>query len=256
MTSPDASRHSGRPPAPSGVPEPTFAERARTLLHVGRQGALATLSRRPAGGPFASLMPYAVDGAGRPLFLISSLAVHTQNLQADPRASLLVVQPGWNGDPLAAARVTLLGRVVAVPAAEIAETRTIYLRSHQNAAHWADFSDFSFQRLQVEEIYYVGGFGAMGWVAAADYAGAAPDPLADAAPSLLDEANRVFGARLKKLASARSDEPVEDALLTAVDRLGFRLRVRTALRTNAIRIAFPKAVAAPDEVLSFLQALP
>ena len=79
--------------APS-VPEPTYAERARTLAHVGRVGTLATLSRRHPGHPFASVMPYALDSAGRPLFLISSMAMHTQNLQADPRASLLVTQPG------------------------------------------------------------------------------------------------------------------------------------------------------------------
>ncbi|PYO20868.1 MAG: hypothetical protein DMD88_10385, partial [Candidatus Rokuibacteriota bacterium] len=80
-----------------------------------RVGTLATLSRRHPGHPFASVMPYALDGAGRPLFLISSMAMHTQNLQADPRASLLVTQPGLgperqeSGDPLARARLTLMG---------------------------------------------------------------------------------------------------------------------------------------------------
>src|SRR5207244_10829402 len=78
----------------SSVPEPTYAERARTLAHVGRVGTLATLSRRHPGHPFASVMPYALAGTGRPLFLLSSMAMHTQNLQADPRASLLVTQPG------------------------------------------------------------------------------------------------------------------------------------------------------------------
>src|SRR3989304_3381551 len=57
-------------------------------------------------------MPYALDGQGCPLFLISAMAMHTQNLQADPRASLLVIQPGWAGDPLAAGRVTLMGEAV------------------------------------------------------------------------------------------------------------------------------------------------
>jgi len=91
------SRHAPPADAPGTppVPEPTYAERARTLAHVGRVGMLATLSRRHPGHPFASVMPYALDGAGRPLVLISSMAMHTQNLQVDPRASLLVTQPGW-----------------------------------------------------------------------------------------------------------------------------------------------------------------
>ena len=54
---------------------PTLVERARTLVHLGRQGALATVSRRRPGHPFASLMPYAPDERGRPLLLVSRLAV-------------------------------------------------------------------------------------------------------------------------------------------------------------------------------------
>ena len=102
------SRHGqGGGPAGPGAPEPTFAEQARTLVHLGRAGTLGTLSRRHPGHPFVSVMPYAPDERGRPLLLISTLAMHTQNLAADPRASLLVAQPG--DDPLALARLTLMG---------------------------------------------------------------------------------------------------------------------------------------------------
>src|SRR5713226_2635275 len=97
-------RHAGPPSASEtpAIPEPTFAERARTLVYLGRAGTLATLSRRHPGHPFASIMPYALDDDGRPLFLISTMAMHTQNLEADGRASLLVLQSGAAGDPLAA----------------------------------------------------------------------------------------------------------------------------------------------------------
>src|SRR6202046_4923482 len=101
-------KHAG--PGPSGdqpaVPEPSYAERARTLMHVGRTGSLSTLSRKQAGFPFGSVMPYGLDNLGRPIFLISTMAMHTQNLQADPRASLLIVQTDGDGDPLGASRVT------------------------------------------------------------------------------------------------------------------------------------------------------
>src|ERR687887_1478618 len=120
------SRHAGPPRAADApiVPEPTYAERARTLAYLGRVGMLATLSRRHPGHPFASVMPYALDGGGRPLVLISSMAMHTQNLQADPRASLLVAQPGLGSqrdeseDSLARARLTLMGEARVVPPTE------------------------------------------------------------------------------------------------------------------------------------------
>src|ERR1700756_5517499 len=79
------------------IPEPSFAERARTLMHLGRIGSLSTLSRKQPGFPFGSLMPYGLDGQGRPIFLISTMAMHTQNLQADPRASLFVTEPDAGG---------------------------------------------------------------------------------------------------------------------------------------------------------------
>jgi len=115
-------RHAGPPRAADAptIPEPTFAERARTLAYLGRTGSLATLSRRHPGHPFASVMPYALDADGRPLFLISSMAMHTQNLEADARASLLVTQPynrrflsGFTGEddpPLDTAGFLLIGR--------------------------------------------------------------------------------------------------------------------------------------------------
>ena len=80
----DDDAQSTPPPSRSTVPEPTFAERTRTQLYLGRVGTLSTVSRKQPGFPFGSVMPYALDSRGRPVFLISSMAMHTQNLQADP----------------------------------------------------------------------------------------------------------------------------------------------------------------------------
>src|SRR5471030_445335 len=80
------------------LPETSFAERARTLVHLGRIGSLSTLSRKQPGFPFGSVLPYSLDEHGRPIFLISTMAMHTQNLKAEPRASLLVTQPNAEGD--------------------------------------------------------------------------------------------------------------------------------------------------------------
>src|SRR6201981_2548047 len=143
MSDPISRRHAAGTVTPDQTPAPelTYAERARTLIHLGRVGSLSTMSRKHPGWPFGSVMPYALDDAGRPLFLISSMAMHTQNLEANPRASLLVTQPGWDGDPLAAGRLTLMGDARRVPDADAATARERYLARHERARYWADFED-------------------------------------------------------------------------------------------------------------------
>jgi heme iron utilization protein len=238
------SRHAGpsRPPDAPAVPEPTYAERARTLAHLGRTGTLATLSRRHPGHPFGSVMPYALDVGGRPLFLISSMAMHTQNLEADPRASLLVTQPDWSGDPLAAGRLTLMGEARRIADGEIVEARAAYLARHPRAGYWVDFEDFAFWRLEILDAYFVGGFAAMDWLTAADYASARPDPLADAAGGIVEHMNRDHADALVAYARHFAGEAADEATMVTVDRLGFKLRLRQGERLSSVRIAFPREV--------------
>jgi putative heme iron utilization protein len=80
-------------------------------------------------------MPYAVDAQGRPIFLISNMAMHTQNLKADPRASLFVAQTAADGDPLGAARATLVGNAELIPEGELASAREQYLARHENSRY-------------------------------------------------------------------------------------------------------------------------
>jgi heme oxygenase (biliverdin-IX-beta and delta-forming) len=241
-------RHAGPPRSGESppIPEPTYAERARTLAYLGRSGALATLSRKHPGHPFASVMPYALDAHGQPILLISAMAMHTQNLQADPRASLLVTQPVPQGkepgDPLAAARVTLMGEARVLSGGEAAEARDAYLARHARAAYWVDFDDFSFWRLGVTDVYFVGGFAAMDWVTETAYREARPDPLADAATGILDHMNRDHADALIAYARHFADEPGDEATMTAIDRLGFRLRIRSGERLHGVRIAFSREV--------------
>jgi putative heme iron utilization protein len=251
------SRHAGPPRAADtpSVPEPTYAERARTLAYLGCAGTLATLSRRHPGHPFASIMPYALDEGGRPLFLISSMAMHTQNLEADARASLLIAQPGWAGDPLAAARLTLMGDARRVPEPETPAARAAYLARHQRARYWADFEDFSLWRLEVADLYFVGGFAAMDWVTAADYRAARPDPLADAAPGIIEHMNRDHADALIEYARHFARETADEATMVAVDRLGFKLRLRQAERLSSVRIAFPTEVVTATQSRETLTAM-
>jgi len=245
-------QHAYTGPALPVIPEPTHAERTRTLLHLNSLATLSTLSRRQPGFPFGSLMPYALDDAGRPLFLISNMAMHTQNLKADPRASLFVTQPAADGDPLGAARATLIGNILQVPGEDKAAVRELYLARHENSRYWVDFADFSFFRMDILDIYYVGGFGVMGWVTATDYALAAPDPLADSAQGILDHMNADHVDAMILLARTHSQLEATEATMTAVDRLGFHLRLKTSEGMKGTRINFPTEVRTPNETRAAL----
>jgi heme iron utilization protein len=231
------------------IPEPSHAERARTLLTRAQEGTLATQSRRHPGFPFASLMPYALDPAGHPLVLVSDLAVHTRNLKADDRASLLVTEPqAEDRNALGLARVTLMGPMPATTPEETEVVREIYLERHSDAGYWVDYPDFHFRRMEVQEIYYVGGFGVMGWVAEEDYRDASPDPLRDAAPGIIQHMNEDHADALAILARWKGMKEVEGARMKAVDRLGYHLGVRTAEGMRSLRIPFPEEARSPSRV--------
>ena len=240
-------QHASSGPASPQLAEPSHAERIRTLISLASVGTLSTLSRKHPGFPFGSLMPFALDPAGRPLFLISDMAMHTQNLKADPRCSLFVTQADVDGDPLGAARATLIGLAETVPASELDSVREIYLARHENSRYWADFSDFRFVQLQPVDLYYVGGFGVMGWVEAREYQDAAPDPLAGAAPGILAHMNADHVDAMTLLARSHAGVEATEAIMTSVDRLGFTLRLQANEGMKGVRINFPREVANPME---------
>jgi putative heme iron utilization protein len=230
------------PPAP----EPTHAERARTLVAGANRGILSTMALEPAGYPFGSVATYAIDDAGRPIVFVSTMAEHTRNAAADPRASLIVTEDFPAGsDPLAAGRVTLVGDLLEVGAEERPAVRDRYLAANPASAYYIDFGDFSFWRLEVRSVRYVGGYGRMSWVEASDYAGADADPLAgQAALGIIEHMNadhadslvlfaRVFGGRAD----------ATEATMTAVDRYGFDVVVGGPSGRAALRLGFDAPVA-------------
>lgn len=127
----------------------------RQVLRRAKTCSLSTLTRGD-GTPYGSLANIATDTAGRPVILVSRLAWHTQNLEADARASVLTGELPAKGDALMGPRVTVLGRFERV---EDAGLRRRYLARHPQAALYADFPDFSFWRLSPSAIHGVAGFG-------------------------------------------------------------------------------------------------
>ncbi len=156
------------------------------LLHGAGEAALATQSLAVPGFPFASAVPFAPDERHRPILLISRLAEHTQNLGADPRASLLLARPLAAGEM---ARVTLIGTVQPVEARP--ELIARYLRYHPEAERFLQLGDFGFHRLEPARIRVIGGFAQAGWLdgerllEAAGLAAAAEARLREACASLL-----------------------------------------------------------------------
>ncbi len=195
------------------------------------------------------MMPFAADDLGRPVFFISSMAMHTHNLRQDPRASLLITQPDVSGDPLGSPRLTLLGTARETPAEEV---RDQYLSRYENAKHWQDYTDFAYYRLEVSGVYFIGGFGVMGWVSVEDYASGRPDPLAEAAPGIIGHMNADHADALLLIARRFADEAADEAAMTAVDRLGFYLRLKSGDRIHGRRVAFLREVRNSDQARGVL----
>src|SRR3954454_8574439 len=187
---PDSTGEAGSAPTAPPAREPSHAERCRTLVAGERRGAMSTLAADPPGYPFGSVVSFGLADDGDPLFFVSLMAEHTQNALRDPRASLLVAEPVPEGaDPLASGRVTLLGLLAAVADEECELARDRYLEANPAASYYIDFGDFTFLRLTVDHVRYVGGYGRMSWVDAAAYHAAEPDPLLDAAAGIIAHMN-------------------------------------------------------------------
>ncbi|MDB5608798.1 MAG: pyridoxamine 5-phosphate oxidase [Bradyrhizobium sp.] len=133
------------------------ARLARSLLRRSRQGALATLMTG-SGDPYCSLVNVASHADGSPILLISRLALHTQNILADGRVSLMLDERAA-GDPLEGSRIMLAGRAEEAGGDELAVLRRRYLNAHPSSEVFVNFKDFSFFRIRPAGAHLVAGFG-------------------------------------------------------------------------------------------------
>ena len=148
----------------SADPATSPGKLARSVVRSVDRAALATLARPDtpeAGAPYASLVLVALDPEACPLLLVSQLADHTRNLQADSRVSLLFDGTGGLAEPLTGPRVTVQG--IAAPSADPA-VRARFLARHPGAAMYADFRDFAFWRITPLRAHMVAGFGRIHWI--------------------------------------------------------------------------------------------
>lgn len=236
---------------------PSDAERSRTLAARTTIGTMATLTAE--GHPFGSIVTLVIDDDGAPVVLVSEMAEHTINARRDPKASVLLADDRGDGDVLGRSRLTLVGELRELGDDDAATVRDRFLDTHPGANVYVDFPDFSFWRLEVSSVRWVGGFGQMGWVSADDYRAAEPDPVDVATPGIIEhmnddhaDANLAYVQHLAGLTDATS------ATLTEADRYGLTLWADTPAGARPARVAFPEPLTAPDQarpaVVALLQA--
>jgi heme iron utilization protein len=224
---------------------------AKSLLRRRREGALATLMR-DGGAPYCSLVNLASAPDGSPVLLISRLAVHTRNLLADPRVSLMLDERAA-GDPLQGARIMLMGEAVAADPAELPTLRRRYLAAHPGAEAYIDFKDFSLFRIITSGAHLVAGFGRIVDLAASDYLtdlGGADD-LLDAEASAVEHMNADHLIALNLYATRLLGAAAADWRCTGLDPEGLDLQADA----QVLRLDFPQRVTSAAQLRDMLKRM-
>jgi putative heme iron utilization protein len=231
-------------------PTPDFnpAQAAKKLLREGRSGALATLMAG-SGGPYCSLVNVATAADGSPLLLISGLALHTKNILADPRVSLMLDERKA-GDPLEGGRVMLMG---AAARTDDPEARRRYLARHPSAEMFAGFADFAFYRITLSGAHLVAGFGRIVDLSPAalltDVSGA--EALVQAEPEILAHMNADHAETCRLYATKLLGAADGPWRCVGSDPEGLELQSdRTALR-----LPFPQRIISPGVLRQALKQL-
>jgi len=221
---------------------------AKKVVREGRSGALATIMTR-SGDPYCSLVNVATGADGAPLLLMSGMALHTKNILADPRASLMLDERK-DGDPLQGARIMLMGTLAAT---NDAAARTAYLRRHPEAEMYAGFADFSFYRMALKGAHLVAGFGRIVDLVTADIVTSLTDAesLLAAEAEAIDHMNADHAETCRLYATKLLGAPDGDWRCVGIDPEGIELQQgRTALR-----LFFPQRVTGPGPLRAVLKEL-
>jgi hypothetical protein len=234
-------------------PTPDFdpAKLARTLLRRSHQGALATLMAGN-GDPYCSLVNVASHADGSPILLISRLAVHTKNILADSRVSLMLDERAA-GDPLEGARIMLAGRAEEVPPDQLELLRRRYLNAHPSSEAFVNFKDFSFFRIRPAGAHLVAGFGRIVDLNPEQFLTDISDAgaLLEAAQDAVDNMNADHREAMNLYATRLLGAEPADWLCTGCDPDGIDLQAGQA----TLRLDFPERVTTPGELRKMLVGL-
>jgi putative heme iron utilization protein len=227
------------------------AKLARSLLRRSRQGALATL-RADSGDPYCSLVNVASHGDGSPILLISRLALHTQNILADSRVSLMLDERA-QGDPLEGSRIMLAGRAEQASGDAVASLRRRYLSAHPSAEVFVDFKDFSFFRIRPAGVHLVAGFGRIVDLEPEQFLTEMSDAgaLLEAEPGAIEHMNADHRDAMNLYATRLLGAEPADWRCTGCDPDGIDMQAGPA----TLRLDFPERVTGPAELRKMLVRL-
>lgn len=224
---------------------------AKSLLRRGRQGALATLMAG-SGDPYCSLVNHATHSDGSPILLISRLAIHTKNILADARVSLMLDERA-EGDPLEGARIMLLGRAQEVGGEDLERVRRRYLNAHPSAEAFVDFKDFSFFLIRPSGTHLVAGFGRIVDLKADQFLTEIGDAAAllEAEQGAIEHMNADHRETMNLYATKLLGAENADWRCSGCDPEGIDMQAGRA----TLRLDFPERVTAPSELRKMLVTL-
>ncbi|XP_074585546.1 non-canonical heme oxygenase HOZ, chloroplastic isoform X2 [Curcuma longa] len=215
-------------------------EEIRTLLDLSIRGILSTFSQDHQGYPSGSMVDFACDHGGSPILAVSSLAVHSKNLLANPKCSLLVAKdPEDRTDTI----VTIYGDAVPLSNDDKESARTTYLEKHPDA-FWVDFGDFSFIRIKPKYVRYVSGIATAllgsGEFDGEEYKAAKVDPIAQFTKPIASHMNRDHAEDTQAIVQYSTSVKVDFAQMLDVDSLGFNVKAGFGGSNLKLRIPFPR----------------
>ena len=210
----------------------------RSLLRRSRQGALATLMAG-SGDPYCSLVNVASHADGSPILLVSRLALHTKNILADNRVSLMLDERAA-GDPLEGARIMLAGRAEEASDDLAVTLRRRYLSAHPSAEAFVDFKDFSFFGIIPSGAHLVAGFGRIIDLTPAQFLTDISDAgeLLEAEPGAVEHMNEDHREAMNLYATRLLGAEPGDWSCTGCDPDGMDLQAGVA----TLRLDFPERV--------------
>lgn len=230
------------------APKLGFDVDVRSLVQYNHGFAvMSTNSKANSGFPGGSVVGFAPDELGRPIFIFSGMSTHTQDLLADPKCSVTIASKEFKG--AADGRVNLMGKVTLVGAEERDAMKEIYLAKHPGA-FWVNFGDFNWFRMEeIVDIRFVGGFARAGSITPKDYADAEPDPVSGFGSFIASHMNDDhMDSTIAMIAHAIPGLDVSEAVITSVDSLGMYVKCTRTPRASdqpqqfKIRLPFPRKI--------------
>ncbi|WVZ07689.1 hypothetical protein V8G54_021035 [Vigna mungo] len=215
-------------------------EEIRTVLDRSVRGMLSTFSKKFDGYPSGSMVDFACDANGYPILAVSDLAVHSKDLTANPKCSLLVARDPEDRTDLV---ITLHGDAITVPEKDKEAVRAAYLARHPNA-FWVDFGDFKFLRIEPKVVRFVSGVATAllgsGEFTRDEYKSAKVDPIAQFSKPVASHMNKDHADDNKVIVQHWTSVPVDFAYLLDLDSLGFNVKAGYQGDTFKLRVPFPR----------------